>query len=104
MNLKLERRWEQVNQTPKTLEEIFEGHPESLEIVMREIERVKQNEKIVGIDPESWLAKEVLWQGRKMIDINHKLMDLQYSINRLHYQVNKQNQKSSLFKRLFKKS
>lgn len=53
------------------------------EIIQKEIEKAKQSELIVGIDPESYLAKEILWQSRKMIELEHSVSKISSSINRL---------------------
>ena len=73
-----------INEIEKQLEKIFEGYPASLEIVKNEIERVKIEEKPVGIDPESWLAKEILWQSRKLIELEKSLGDLTSSIKLIY--------------------
>jgi hypothetical protein len=67
----------------KTLEEIFKDYPNALRLVEREIERVKNEEKIVGIDPESWMAKEILWQSKKLIDIENDVNSIKRSISRI---------------------
>ncbi|NEX77399.1 hypothetical protein G4Z05_00595 [Bacillus thermocopriae] len=67
----------------KTLEEIFKDYPNALRLVEREIERVKNEEKIVGIDPESWMAKEILWQSKRLIDIENDVNSIKRSISRI---------------------
>lgn len=65
-------------------EKHLHGLPNSTkEIIQKEIEKAKQSELIVGIDPESYLAKEILWQSRKMIELEHSVSKISSSINRL---------------------
>lgn len=53
---------------------------------IREINEVyKQHEDVdtVIVEPNSWIGKELLWQSRKLIDLEHSLAELTRSINEL---------------------
>lgn len=75
----------------KWLGEFFKENPTALDTVRKEIVKVKQAENIVGIDPESWLAKETLWQSRKLIDIEERISFLDPSIKRANKKLERIN-------------
>ncbi|MFD3203550.1 MULTISPECIES: hypothetical protein [Bacillus] len=83
--------------TEVELEKHLNGLPESVQIAIKtSINKAKENELIVGIDPDSYLAKEILWQSRKMIIIERVLGELNNSVNRMNYLIqnlDKSNQK-----------
>ncbi|WP_039073008.1 hypothetical protein, partial [Bacillus sp. MSP5.4] len=79
--------------TEVEIEKPLKELPESVRIaILANIEKAKKTEKTIGIDPESYLAKEILWHSRKMIKIEHKLDELNIAINHLRNQLNKINQ------------
>ncbi|AJO16797.1 MULTISPECIES: hypothetical protein [Bacillus subtilis group] len=79
--------------TEVEIEKPLKELPESVRIaILANIEKAKKTEITIGIDPESYLAKEILWHSRKMIKIEHKLDELNIAINHLRNQLNKINQ------------
>ncbi|TYS10740.1 hypothetical protein FZC70_05475 [Bacillus subtilis] len=87
----------QNNSTPAATEVEIKKHlkdlPESVQIaILANIEKAKKAETVVGIDPESYLAKEILWQSRKLINITHALNELAISLNQIQQEVKRFNQ------------
>ncbi|MFY2225383.1 hypothetical protein [Bacillus altitudinis] len=79
--------------TPVATEVEIEKHlnelPESVQkVILANIEKAKKTEIKIGIDPESYLAKEILWQSRKMLKIEQKLGELNITIDQLRNQLN----------------
>ncbi|GGE58389.1 hypothetical protein [Priestia taiwanensis] len=75
---------EPVKKVGGTMNEFLMTLPESTkEIIEKEIEKVKGIEKLHGINPESYLGKEILWQSKKLIDISHTIGEIKIAINRL---------------------
>lgn len=82
----------QMKSTPAATEVEIEKHlkelPESVEkAILANIEKAKKNEITIGIDPESYLAKEILWQSRKLINLTHSINELKVSLNMLIHQL-----------------
>lgn len=82
-----------------SIEEIFKDHPHALTIVRKEIEKAKKNEIPVGIDPNSWLAKEILRQSKELVELKSSLNSLSVQLKTLSNMILVQK-RSNFFKRL----
>lgn len=45
-------------------------------ILESESKKAKQNEISIGIDPETYLGREILCQSRKLMGLEHEIYDL----------------------------
>ncbi|WP_047757564.1 hypothetical protein [Geobacillus sp. ZGt-1] len=85
---KLEK--EAVAATTAETEKHLQGLPNSTKtIIFKEIEKTKQDERPVGVDPESYLAKEILWQSRKIIELEHSIVEILNTVKHLKYLLTK---------------
>ncbi|MGM0965836.1 MAG: hypothetical protein ACQEWS_13600 [Bacillota bacterium] len=94
--------------TPAATEVEIEKHlkdlPESVRIALLEnIKKTKSAEITIGIDPESYLAKEIFWQSQKIIRLTHSINELKVSLNMLTHQLKKNPKKEKWYLALIQK-
>ena len=58
-------------------------------ILEKETIKAKAKELMIGIDPETYLGKEILWQSRQIIRLQQEIINLEKKIAELISHQNK---------------
>ncbi|WP_431030024.1 hypothetical protein [Lysinibacillus sp. LZ02] len=63
------------------VDNIFSDSSNALKAVQQVFKEYKQVETVI-VNPDSWMGRELLWQSRKMIDLEKQILDLTRSIKK----------------------
>ncbi len=66
------------------------------QILQKEAEKAKESELLIGIDPESYLGKEILKQSREIIALRYEVREVIGE----HNCIKKERQKQSCLKKI----
>ncbi|WP_079908243.1 hypothetical protein [Paenibacillus sp. 32352] len=70
------------------LRQLFCGAENAVSEMEKVFKRHEQLETVI-VNPNSWVGKELMRQGKRLIDLRHEIHDLSISINRLERKIDK---------------
>lgn len=71
----------------RNINEILNHNTQAIKEIQQVFEEHKQLETVV-INPDSWIGKELLWQSKKLIDLETQLSKQQGLLNQLFRNLN----------------